>query len=135
MRLVIACFALLPAAALAQIQPGNWELSVTTMMTGSDKPAAVTQTKCIREEDARDPSRVLGGQQGTCEFTNKNDSGSSYSFDVSCTGALPMKGHGTVNYTPTTMDADLDLTAGQASGGQAGFGMRTFMKGRRLGSC
>src|SRR6185436_6537677 len=121
-KILIGCLGLLPAAALAQIQPGNWELAVTTMMTGSDKPAAVTQTRCIREEDARDPSRVLGGQQGTCEVTNKRDSGASYSFDVSCTGALPMKGHGTVNYTPTSMDADLDLTAGTG-----GFGMRTFM--------
>jgi hypothetical protein len=133
MRLLTAVLvtgaALLPVTAFADLQAGNWELAVTTMMTGSDKPAAVTQTRCIREEDARDPSRVLGSAQGTCEFTNKNDSGSTFSFDVSCTGALPMKGKGTVHYTSTTMDADLDLAAGQ------GFGMRTFMKGRRLGSC
>lgn len=130
MRILIGAFLVWPALAAA-VEPGNWELSLVTMLTGQPKPAAVTQTRCLTEVDARDPSRVLGGSQGgTCNFTNRNDNGRTFTFDVACTGILPMKGKGTVNYTGQTMDADLDL---QAEKGE--FGMRTFVKGRRLGPC
>jgi hypothetical protein len=125
---LFVALALLSTCAAAQVQPGNWELSLIAMMTGQPKPAAVTQTRCLTDADARDPSRVVPG--GSCEFTNKHDSGSVFTFDVSCTGALPMKGRGTVTYTSTTMNADLDLSA---DGGK--FGARTFVTGRRLGGC
>jgi hypothetical protein len=120
-----------PAAALAaDLEPGNWELSLVTMMSGQAKPASATQTRCLTGADARDPSRVLAGG-GTCEFSNRNDTGGVFTFDISCTGPLPMKGKGRVEYTAQTMDADLDLTAGDGGG----FGMRSFVKGRRLGPC
>ena len=86
----------------------------------------------ITEADARDPSRMVGVGAGTCEFTNRNDNGATYTFDVACTGALPMKGKGIVRYTAQTMEADLDLAAPIPQGN---FGMRTFVKGRRLGPC
>lgn len=130
MRSLAGVLIICPAAALA-VEPGNWELSLVTMMTGQQKPAAITQQRCLSESDARDPSRVLGGSQsGTCNFTNRNDNGRTFTFDVACTGVLPMKGKGTVNYTAQTMDADLDLAAEKGE-----FGMRTFVKGRRLGPC
>ena len=129
MRMLAAALLMFPVTVLA-VEPGNWELSLVTMMTGQQKPAAVTQTRCLTESDARDPSRVMGGAGGTCNFTNRNDNGRTYTFDVACTGVLPMKGKGTVNYTAETMDADLDLVAEKGE-----FGMRTFVKGRRLGPC
>ena len=123
--------ALLSCSAAAEVQPGSWELSLVSVMTGQPKPAAVTQTRCLTTNDARDPSSVLGGaKSGTCNFTNKHDSGTVFTFDVSCTGALPMKGKGTVTYTQSTMQADLDLSADDGK-----FGMRTFVSGRRLGPC
>ena len=128
--LPIGALLLCPAVALA-VEPGNWELSLVTMLTGQAKPAAVTQTRCLSEAEARNPGSVLGGSQGgSCNFTNRNDNGRTYTFDVACTGVLPMKGKGTVNYTAQTMDADLDLVAEKGD-----FGMRTFVKGRRLGPC
>ena len=130
MRMLAAVLLMCPVTVLA-VEPGNWELSLVTMMTGAQKPAAVTQQRCLTESDARDPSRVVGGGAGgSCNFTNRNDNGRTYTFDVACTGVLPMKGKGTVNYTGQTMDADLDLVAEKGE-----FGMRTFVKGRRLGPC
>ena len=126
LRLVLL---MIPTAALA-VEPGNWELSLVTMMTGQPKPAAVTQTRCFSDADARDPSRVLSAG-ATCTFTNPRDSGGVFTFEMACTGPLPMKGKGRVEHTAQTMDADLDLTAGDGGG----FGMRTFVKGRRLGPC
>jgi hypothetical protein len=128
-RSLLAAFLAWPAAALA-VDPGSWEMSLVTLMTGQPKPAAVTQTRCFSDADARDPSRVLSAG-GTCTFTNRSDSGGVFTFEIACTGPLPMKGKGRVEYTAQTMDADLDLTAGDGGG----FGMRTFVKGRRLGPC
>ena len=126
----LACASLLawPLAASA-VEPGEWELSVTTLMTGQPKPAAASQKRCLTEADARDPSRVLSGG-ATCEFTNKSDRGGTFTFDVSCGGLLPVQGSGSVAYTGQTLDGNLDLKAKDAA-----FHMQTILKGRRLGPC
>jgi hypothetical protein len=128
-RLIVALFLVHPLPAFA-VEPGNWELSLVTMLTGQEKPAAQVQTRCLTDADARDPSRVLPAGVGTCKFSNSADSGGLFTFDVECTGPLPMKGKGHVRHTAQTMDADLDLSADEGK-----FGMRTFVKGRRLGPC
>lgn len=127
--LLVATLLAWPLGVLA-VDPGNWELQVTGQVGPQSQPVAATQTYCLNESDTRDPSKLLGGTTGTCEFSNKNDDGSTYSFDVQCTGSLPMKGHGSVHYTRDTLDGDLDLT--DSSGG---FALRSAVKGKRLGPC
>ena len=54
------CFALLAAAApaLADVEAGNWELTVTVTVDGMPGPMApVTRARCISPEEARYPSR------------------------------------------------------------------------------
>jgi hypothetical protein len=116
-------------AALAQVQPGSWELSVTTWMAGADKPVGpLTSTQCFTEADTRDPSRVLGGGPG-CEFSNQRESGGVLTFDVKCGGPLPLSGTGAIRQGDNAFEGDLDLSTGQ------GFGMRSKIAGRRLGPC
>ena len=126
----LACASLLaaPLAALG-VEPGEWELSITTLLTGQPKPAAASQKRCLTEADARDPSRVLSAG-ATCEFTNKSDRGGTFTFDVSCGGLLPVQGSGSVVYTAQALDGNLDLKAKDAD-----FHMKTVLKGRRLGPC
>jgi len=121
---LLAC----PLAALA-VEPGEWELSIQTLMTGTQKPAAASQKRCFTEADARDPSRVLSGG-AMCEFTNKSERGGTFTFDVSCGGPLPMQGSGSVVHTAQTIEGSLDLKAKDAA-----FQMQTILKGRRLGPC
>jgi len=131
MRLSLLLLIFLGTAALAEgVEPGSWELAVRSRLGPQAQPVAATQTQCITEADARDPSQVLGGAAGTCEFSNRRDDGSTFTFDVACTGLLPMKGRGTVRYTAGTLDGDLDLTDDKG-----GFALRTSVKGRRLGPC
>lgn len=127
----LACASLLacPLAALA-VEPGEWELTILTVMTGAQKPVAATQKRCFTEADARDPSRMLSAG-GTCEFTNKSDRGGTFSFDVACTGPLPMQGKGNVVYSGQLVEGQLDLHARDATS----FNMQTILKGRRLGPC
>ena len=126
--LLAACLAF-PVAAAADIEPGNWELTVTTQMSGQDKPVGpLKRTQCLTNADAQDPSRVLGAG-GTCQFSNQRESGGSYSFDVACSGALPMSGKGSIRYDSNAFQGDLDL------GTAAGFKMQTHVSGARLGPC
>ena len=132
MRAPIALLLLLSHAGMAaEVEPGNWELSVTTTLPGAEKPTAMTQTRCISEADAKDPARLLA--RGSCEFTNRKDSGSVFAFDVACGGKLPMRGSGSIRYTAQSIEGDLDLAA-DAGGGQK-FDMRTRVTGRRTGPC
>jgi len=129
MKRTLFALALVCASAHADVSPGNWELALAVAMTGQQAPVNAVETRCLSEAAARDPGSVLN-LGGTCEFSNRNDDGSTFTFDVACTGALPMKGKGTVRYTADTMNGDLDLTDDKG-----GFAMRTSVKGRRLGPC
>jgi hypothetical protein len=127
------CFALLAAAApaFADVEAGNWELTVTTAVDGMPGALApVTRARCITPEEARDPSRLTGGAE--CQFSNRRDSGSEITFDVSCGGPVPMRGSGSVRYLPQSIDGTLDISAD--AGGQK-IMTRSRIFGRRLGAC
>ena len=127
------CFAMIAAAApaFADVEPGNWELTVTTTVDGMPGPMApVTRSRCISPAEAKDPSQLLGGAE--CEFSNRRDSGSEITFNVACSGALPMRGSGSVRYAPQSIDGTLDISA-DASGQK--IVTRSRIAGRRLGAC
>lgn len=127
--LLLALFA--TAAAAGDVQPGNWEMTVTLSVEGSSGAMApVTQTRCLTEAEARDPSRLVGST--ACEFTNKRDDGSEMSFDVACGGQLPMRGKGVVRYSAQNVAATLELSAD--AGGQK-LATRSQLSARRLGDC
>ena len=135
MRALLATLLLvLPAAARgADPEPGNWELTVTTQMDGMAQPIGpLARTQCLAAADGQDPSRVLNPGSGSCEFTNRRESGGSFSFDVSCTGAFPMTGTGTVNYGTQSLSGELHLAA-IVSGKKVATNAR--ISGRRLGPC
>ena len=130
-RIVVALVLCVAGGARADIQAGNWEMTVTATFEGMPGAMApITQTRCLTEEDARDPSRLVGG--AGCEFSNRRDTGSELSFNVACKGQVPMSGSGVVRYTSQTVDGSLELAAD--SGGQK-IMTRSRVVGRRLGAC
>lgn len=134
-KILIASTLVLPLAAAAQVQPGNWELTVTSQMQGMDKPIGpLSKTQCFTDEDTRDPGRVLG-TGGGCQFSNRQQSGDLYTFDVKCGGALPMSGKGRIRRGSGSFEGDLDLTVDSGASGGSNLGMRTKVSGRRLGPC
>ena len=132
-RLVPLLLVLVPLAAAADMEPGNWQLTVSAGVAGAAPMPAQTRTQCLKPEDARDPSNVFGpNSDPNCSFSNKNDSGSVFSFTVSCTGAVPVNGSGRVQYGRDTMSADMELH-GEASGQK--FSTTSHVTGKRLGPC
>ena len=128
------CLVLMAAAApaIADVEAGKWELTVTTAIDGMPGPMApVTQARCLTQEEARDPSRLVGGG-AECAFSNRRESGSEITFDVSCGGPVPMRGSGSVRYSPQSVDGTLEISAD--SGGQK-IMTHSRIAGRRLGAC
>lgn len=132
-RSLVVMIALMPYPAHADIEPGNWELSATTSVQGLPQQTSFVQMRCLSAEDARDPSRVFGPSPGApCQFTNRNDTGSVFTFEVSCGGQPPMRGSGRVSYGRDVMDAELEL---KADAGPQQLVTRSRISGRRLGGC
>ncbi len=122
-------------AALAGVQPGNWEFTVDVSISeGNGTSGPVTKTRCISEADARDPQKVIAesGQSG-CQFSDTRDTGSEYTFSIDCRGGrIPVHGNGRIHYTEQTMDGVIDLIAEQPN---LRIVTHSSVKGRRLGSC
>ena len=129
MRLVF-CLILVAAAAPARadLTAGNWELTATTMIEGIGQPTSYTQTRCLSAEDARDPSRLFGGSGVGCSFTDRNDTGSVFTFQVTCSTNPPFVGQGSVRYSADSLDGDVELRT-------EGFRTQSRLAGRRLGPC
>ncbi len=125
--LLLAAFAALPARA--DIEAGNWEISSSTTVQGIKEPTSLVQTRCITPEEARDPSRLFGASPGArCRFLHRNDTGSVFTFEISCDAQPPLRGVGSVRYGRETLDGELELTAEH-------FSARSRITARRLGGC
>jgi hypothetical protein len=103
----------LSPAAHADIQPGEWEMTVTSQMEGMPQPIGpLVKKQCLTAEDARDPTRVVNPATGSCEFSNRRDSGSFYPFDVVCGGQYAMRGSGSMRVrVPTFLPPTRSLYA------------------------
>lgn len=131
--------ALMAAAspARADIGAGNWEMEITTSISGlpgggTQATGPVKQTQCLRAEDARDPARLFGNPAGGCDFTNRRDDGSTFRFDISCSGQAPLSGNGEVRYARDTLEGEVAVRVG--AGSQA-IETRSRIRARRVGPC
>jgi hypothetical protein len=139
MRQLLFAALLAPALAAADnIEPGNWEFTVDVHARGlgafQPKPGPIVNTRCITPDQAANPAKVLSdaGARGECQFTNEHDTGSEFSFEVQCTGRVPVQGSGKMRYNAQTLDGDLNLD-GDAQGMK--FTTRSHVSAHRLGPC
>ena len=129
MRRLLLVLLLASAPARADITPGNWEISAATVIEGLGQPTSFTQTRCFTEEDARDPSRLFAGTPGgRCDFTSRNDTGSVFSFQVTCGTNPPVVGEGSVRYDAARLEGDVELRMDSLK-------TQSRITGRRLGPC
>jgi hypothetical protein len=117
------------SAAWADIEPGNWEITVATEAQGMAEPMTFTRARCLAPEDARDPSRLFGASPGMgCEFVNRNDTGTGFTFEVACSSPQSIRGSGSVRYNRDSVDGELELRV-------ENFATRSRISARRLGDC
>jgi Protein of unknown function (DUF3617) len=129
LRWLILVLSLFAWVAWADIDPGNWELTATTELQGIKEPASFTQTRCLTPEDARDPSQLFGSSPGAgCQFLNRNDTGSVFTFEIECGSPQPIRGSGSVRYKRDSLEGELELKTDI-------FAARSRISGRRIGGC
>lgn len=117
-----------PAFADTTPQPGQWEYSIKMEMPGmpfSMPPVSVKQ--CLTEADAKSGA-VYKDQKNDCKVENLKQSAGKVSYDVSCAGEHPVKGHYDFTYTPTSLN-------GVGTMDMQGQSMRHTMSGKYLGPC
>ena len=120
------------------ISPGSWQIMMETRVPAEPgfAPPAFQLTQCLTAEDARDPSRVLGGVSNPgasgCSYTDKSYSGNTFTFAMTCGGGYGIKASGRIAFTANSMDGTIESTANVA-----GKPVETHNKisARRLGSC
>lgn len=121
-------------AQAAQPRPGLWNIEATVMADGAAKPIGpFYRQQCLNQDDIRSPEQLLtdiGAQD--CTYGNKKYEGERFTFTISCTGALPMSGTGSITYGTDTLEADANIVADLQ-----GLSVATTSKvsGKRIGDC
>jgi Protein of unknown function (DUF3617) len=122
----------------ADIQAGMWALSLENRVGAAPDfaPQSYTLNQCLTDQDARDPSRVLGGMANpgasVCTYADKSYSGNTFHFKMQCAGSLGLQASGEVSFTATTLQGSIVSTASVA-GQNAEFRVR--ISGHRTGAC
>jgi hypothetical protein len=135
LRIILFLFALLPAAFpvhAADLNPGNWEVQVTTQVPGST-PATLTQNQCLRAEDAKNPGMLFGTPDKGCEFLNQRDDGKVYRFDILCKDpTATVTGSGEMRYGTDTMEGELVIRTVVST---QTMDLRSRIRAQRVGPC
>lgn len=132
MRRLLPLLLAVPFAAMAQIEPGNWEIRVTTVLPGTPQ-VEQAQTRCLTGEDSRNPGRLFGAPGPGCEFLNQRDDGKTYRFDILCRDQnVTVSGSGDMAYAPARIEGS--LTVRTVVGAQT-LDVRSRIQARRLGPC
>ncbi|HEX2199462.1 MAG TPA: DUF3617 family protein [Burkholderiales bacterium] len=111
-RLLAALLVAAPASALAQaLEPGEWEFTSTTRSPMLPKPQSVNMKQCVKEEDAGNPERWMGRQDGKsdCTFTHGKKGPDTLTWEMSCPKSN-MRGSGSARIGAGTLDSDMQLS-------------------------
>ena len=121
-------------AQAAQPRPGLWNMEATVSADGSAKPIGpFYRQQCFSEKDIRSPEQLLtdiGAQD--CSYGDKKYVGDRFTFSISCQGALPMSGTGSIVYGTDTVQADANIVADLQGLSVA---TTSTVKGKRVGDC
>jgi len=139
---VFVTAASLSAVAQAQVQPGQWEASVTVQsidMPGAPPQVAAMmkgkttrQTYCITPEQAAKGPQEMLKQNPSCRFTRYSMTGGVISTAMTCTqngGTMTAQANG--RYTATSFN----VSSTAVVSGSMKMRMTSSSTGRRIGPC
>jgi len=132
---ICAALALCPSAASAALpmQPGMWELRVTTTVAKQAAPAE-TSRECLSQQDIDHPTRTLPKPAADCSISNIETSGNRVTYDLSCKqDQVVNRGRMDLVVGSTNYDgmADMKLNAP----GKAETPMTAMLNAKRIGDC
>ncbi|MES2497001.1 MAG: DUF3617 domain-containing protein [Pseudomonadota bacterium] len=140
--LALACCIAVSVPAQAQVQPGQWEASVTVRsidMPGAPpqvvammKGKTTRQTYCLTAEQAAKGPQEMLKQNPSCRFTKYSMAGGAISTSMICSqNGATMNAQANGSYTATSFN----VTSTAVMSGQMSMKMTSTSSGRRLGPC
>jgi hypothetical protein len=125
-------FAPSPAVA-APMQPGMWELSMTTDIDGKPTTAPMGRG-CITQKDIDDDTKTLPRPDGACKLTNVQRKEDRATYDLACTkDVLLMRGRAEVAFAPESYDGKVSLVVSDKNNVAVQVAMT--LNARRVGEC
>jgi hypothetical protein len=125
------------AADRINLQPGNWEISITNEMEGmaSMSMPPMTVTHCIKSEEVKDPRSFVDAMQkrnGKCTLSELKQEGDKWSWNFACENGPS----GTTEYLfgGTSYEATSKISV-PAKDKHGAMKMTQHIKGKRLGDC
>ncbi len=134
----LCLLALVPLCHAADLSPGLWAISLETRTNAAPgfQPAPFTVNQCFSANDARDPSKLLGGLSNPgasdCQYTEKNYNGNTFRFAMQCAGTYALQTRGEVSFDAQSMNGSI-TAKGNVAGTPTEF--QNKISGRRLSNC
>lgn len=128
-----AGFALPGATALAAMQPGLWELTMTVTVDG--KPQTVPAGReCISQKDIDDGEKTLPRPDGQCKLSNVRRTPDRATYDLACTkDALTTRGRAEVAFAAESYEGKVNVTVLDRN--NLGVPIAMALHAKRIGSC
>lgn len=104
-----------------------WETTSQMVMEGMPMQMPVNRMKLCAAQEWNSPPP--GGDQ-TCVNSNYHRDGLTASWDMQCTGEMPMTGHGEI-----TFDADMSAYTGQIDATADQMKLTIKLTGKKVGTC
>ena len=123
-----------PAApALAAMQPGLWELSMTVTVDG--KPQTVPAAReCVSQKDIDDGEKVLPRPDGECKLSNVRRTPDRATYDLACTkDELITRGRAEIAFAAESYEGKVNVTVLDRN--NLGVPIAMTLAARRVSSC
>ena len=129
--------ALAPGAACAAdpaIQPGLWEITITTQVPGAPTPQQHTTQHCIDKENAANMQNMapLPGADAKCRKTDSRQSGNRYTYTMQC-DQPKLVSSGEIVVTSTGYQGNMNTEINEPGTGKMQFAQQ--FSARRVGDC
>ncbi|HQR11751.1 MAG TPA: DUF3617 family protein [Casimicrobiaceae bacterium] len=115
------------------MQPGLWEMRVTTTVNRATQPAAVAR-ECLSQSDIDHETKTLPRPDGNCTLSNIATSGNRLSYDLVCKrDEFTNQGRMELVVGSQSYDGMADLRIGAP--GKNDTPMTVMVNARRVGDC
>lgn len=132
--LLLATAAGLPGApALAAMQPGLWELTMTVTVDGKPQTAPAGR-ECVSQKDIDDGEKTLPRPDGQCRLSNVRRTPDRATYDLACTkDGLTTRGRAEIVFAAESYEGKVNVTVLDRN--NLGVPIAMALHAKRVGSC
>lgn len=121
------------SSAASPMQPGLWELRVTTTVARQSQPSESSQ-QCLTQQDVDHPTKTLPRPDADCALSNIETQGNRTTYDLACRRD-PYLNRGRMELVmgPASYDGMADMKI--SAPGKTDTPMTVMVNAKRIGDC